>query len=216
MSFQSTKILIADTSVFFREGIKSILEEFDTLQPAEEVSEAKKLFSVIESDSPDLLIIVHRSSDFCCSTADIKKILVDYNSLEVLLIAADAKQSEMQYLIESGVKRYIFEDCEKSEFIDAVHAAVNGDVFFCRKLLKSISNNSTENESCIGVKLSNRELEVVSLIAAGFTNKEIAKKLFISVHTVSTHRKNVLRKLGLRNSSELVFYVISTGMISMR
>jgi len=86
--------------------------------------------------------------------------------------------------------------------------------FFCGKVIDAIVENKfPKTISCDGVSLSDREVEIVQLIAEGLTNGQIAERLFISIHTVSTHRKNILRKLDLNKSSELIMYAIRRGLV---
>lgn len=104
--------------------------------------------------------------------------------------------------------------------INAVFAITKGEKFFCNKIIDAIlqkhlyQNGEPLEEDCAPTSLSPREIEITCLIAEkGFTNKEIAKQLFLSIHTVHTHRKNIMKKLGIRSASELVRYAISTGII---
>ncbi|HUP11014.1 MAG TPA: response regulator transcription factor, partial [Niastella sp.] len=86
--------------------------------------------------------------------------------------------------------------------------------FFCGKVIDAIlEKHFPKKQDCNAPNLSQREIEIVELVAQGMTNNSIAKKLFLSIHTVSTHRKNILRKLQVKSASELVIYAIKTGLV---
>jgi DNA-binding NarL/FixJ family response regulator len=116
-----------------------------------------------------------------------------------------------------GVRNFLTKECDKGEVIDAVRAAYQGQTFFCRKIVNRVLENTAEEISdtsdCRPVQLSARELDIVRLIGKGYTTKEIADKVFLSPHTIGTHRKNIFRKLGVKSASELLMYSIRSGLI---
>jgi DNA-binding NarL/FixJ family response regulator len=96
----------------------------------------------------------------------------------------------------------------------AIYATVKKERLVCSKVVDVVLNKHFPPEdNCGGVTLSQGEIEIVELISQGFTNSMIAKALFLSIHTISTHRKNILKKIGVKKSSELVMYVVKTGII---
>ena len=140
--------------------------------------------------------------------------------LKVLAITTYYSQSSVLKAIESGVTGYILKDCGKEEVIDAIKATGKGTNFFCGKIIESIVKENTSYidvnkvaSCCEPVNLSNREIEIVKLIAQGFTNKEIADKLFLSNHTIITHRKNIMAKIGVKNTAGIVVYAVKESLV---
>ena len=89
----------------------------------------------------------------------------------------------------------------------------------CGKIVNSILNNDAKTNrntdySCEGMNISDREIEIITLIAEGFSNKEVADKLFLSTHTVTTHRKNIMNKLGVNNTAGLVLFAVRENLVS--
>jgi DNA-binding NarL/FixJ family response regulator len=123
--------------------------------------------------------------------------------------------------IKSGVDGYLPKDVDKDTVIQTIHTVHKGGRFFNDAIMKLVFEDfySHEKLKTTGIKLPNdltkREYEVLALVAAGRTNKEIAESLFISIKTVETHKAHILDKLGLRNSAELVKYAIKHNIISV-
>src|SRR5690606_10276647 len=115
-----------------------------------------------------------------------------------------------------GAHGYLTYECDEDEIIHAVFALKKGEKFYCNKVLDIVLNKhlyKKENESCEPTSLSERETQIVKLLARGQTNKQVAEKLIISPHTVHTYRKNIMKKIGVRSISELTIYCVSIGLI---
>ena len=102
---------------------------------------------------------------------------------------------------------------------DAIRETARGGTFFCGQILDRIRQESIDVDdleslplSCDPIHLSARETEVLELIAEGMTNTQVAEKLFLSAHTVTTHRKNIMSKLGVNNTAAMVMYAVKTGL----
>ena len=123
--------------------------------------------------------------------------------------------------LRAGVDGYVKKDCDLQEIVEAVRETHCGRKFFCSQILDTIKREGIDLESldvvdpdCAGVSLSKRELEVIRLIAEGFTNPQISEKLFVSPHTITTHRRNILQKLGANNTASVVMYAVQAGLVS--
>jgi len=123
--------------------------------------------------------------------------------------------------IRAGVTSYIRKDCDVQEIIDSVTSTADGKKFFCGKILDVLRKASFDvdqflNEplSCAPVSLSERECQVVTLIAEGRSYTRIAEELNLSAHTVIAHRRNIMQKLGVNNTAAVVLYAVKNGLIS--
>jgi DNA-binding NarL/FixJ family response regulator len=97
--------------------------------------------------------------------------------------------------------------------MDSIRHTLNNERYFCGKVLEVLDKeNNTKTFTCGGTVLTKREIEVIELVAQGMSNKEIANQMFLSVHTVLTHRKNLMQKLGLKNTAGLVVYAVQSGI----
>lgn len=204
---------MADNHLLIREGLKSMLATDRSFEIIGEASDSHELATEVRKNKPDLVIIDYSLPGFF-STEDIKVIYSLSAATNILVITTNQNHNDILKVLEYGVTNYILKLCDKEELMGAIYATVKKEKFVCSKVIDAILNKHfPQEDSCEGVSLSQREVEIVELISKGLTNSKIAEKLFLSVHTISTHRKNILKKLGVNKSSELVMYAIKTGII---
>ena len=130
---------------------------------------------------------------------ELEKINEISEKTKMLVISDDRNKGNILKAIKYGVTGYLSKQCEKEEIINAIFTIHKGEKFFCNKILDVIlekDNNQSIDPSALN--LSEREIEVITLVASGYSNKEIADKLFISIHTLYTHRKNIMREIELQ------------------
>jgi len=231
------EIVIVDNSYLAREGLKNIISENDDFTLIKEVEDTAKLSGEIVKYQPDVLII-----DFTGRSIDLEDIGTILNFLphtKVLAITPELPKVNILRALNAGVISYLLKDCSKQEITDAIYATSRGEKFFCIRVLDKlvsdspcgIPNRSTDilqgepdiievdvpsQASCDPVKITNREIEIIKLITQGNTNKQIADQLFLSTHTVNTHRKNIMSKLGVNNTAGIVMYAVKENMIGVR
>lgn len=212
---EKVKILIADNSFLIRQGLKSIIEEIKYFQLAGEAEKAEDLNEKLMLTQPQVLIIDYTSAYFC--TDDIQVIKENYPNVNILAITTQQPKSVLSKAVKNGVVSHLLKSCGKEEIIEAINYTAKGQKFLCGKIVDIMvydKKHSSENVSCDGIKLSDREIEVIQLISNGLGNKQIAEKLFISTHTVTTHRKNIMSKVGVNNTASLVMFAIKQNLIA--
>jgi DNA-binding NarL/FixJ family response regulator len=151
----------------------------------------------------------------------IPKVLSINKRIRFVAITAEQSPQTLVDALRSGISSYIKKDCDVNEILMAVKETGNGNKFFCGQILESIQRaNIDVNDldfdsfSCEAVVVSERENEIIILIAEGLTNEQIAIQLFLSKHTVNTHRKNIMAKLGVKNTAGIVMYAVKTNLVS--
>ncbi|MNE35051.1 Response regulator protein VraR [compost metagenome] len=119
------------------------------------------------------------------------------------------------------MKSYIKKDCDSQEIIDSIRETWRGNKFFCGQILETIRDAAIDvndidfdSFSCEPIMLSERETEIITMIAEGLTNVMIADSLCLSNHTINTHRKNIMAKLGVKNTAGIVIYAVKTNLVS--
>ena len=208
------RIVIADAHFLIREGLKNLFEREPDIELVGEAIQEAQLFSLLKTHHPNVLIIDYdQAGKFSSET--VKQILNRFPEVNILIISANDKREEIYDLLENKVNSYLTKECDQREIIDAVKATARGEKFFCTKVLNYLLEKSfSDKENCAPTPLSPREVEIVRLVAEGKIAKEIASTLDLSTHTVYTHRKNIMRKLQLSSSSELVLYAVQNGLVS--
>jgi DNA-binding NarL/FixJ family response regulator len=210
----TVKIILADPQFVTRVGIKNVLSQISDFQIISEVKDSEELLKEIKVSQPNVIIIDYNSGFF--EIDDLKKAKLVSPMSNVMVISSDQNKSNIYKVLDFGVKNFITKECDSNEIIQAVYATAKGEKFFCAKVVDVILEKHFNNqeEHCEPSQLSQRETEIVQLIAQGFTGKQIASKLFLSHHTISTHRKNILKKLRINSASELILYAIRLGIVS--
>ncbi len=202
---------MADNSCLIREGLRSIIADVSEFQLIGEAMKAEDLSEKLAIVCPDVLVIDYSSQYF--SVDDIQVIHEEYPQLNILAITNPQTKSIISTAVNYGITSHLLKDCNKDEIIEAIHSTAKGQKFFCGKIVDTMFKANDTTSSCEGIKLSSREGEIIQLVAEGLSNKEIAKKLFLSVHTISTHRKNIMSKLDVKNTAGLVMYAIRQNII---
>lgn len=205
------KLILADDHKLFREGVRSILESSEDFEIIDEVANGRTLISSLREKETDL-IILDISMPGLSGIEATRLIKKEYPCLKILILSMHSEESFIRSAIEAGASGYLPKEIDHNELIEAIHIIHEGGNYYSKdisnKLINSYLNKEKQN-------LTPREKEIVALVCDGLTNKEIADRLSISVRTVDCHKNNILQKLGLRSSVDLVKYAIKNQLISL-
>ena len=213
------KLVLADSNDLIRIGLRTILTKlFDTTIVGEAQNE-KELMEIVKSFKPNLIVLDYTSSGF---TIDVIPKLHQVNkNVKIIAITPEQSAQVLVDALKSGVTSYVKKDCDLAEIQDAVRETNKGNKFFCGQILETIQRANINLDdldvgsfTCEAVVLSDRENEIITHIAEGLTNEQIADFLFLSKHTVNTHRKNIMSKLGVKNTAGIVMYAVKTKLVS--
>jgi DNA-binding NarL/FixJ family response regulator len=209
----TVRIIIADTQFLVVESLKSILQEDERYSVDSVVSVKSELIKVLGKIDKGLLIIDYVLID-SFEIPELKKINQDYPDVPILVLTNSLTKPEILELTKSGIKNIIYKTADKDELLTAIELAIKRKNYYSEEILDLLvepAEKSHLNEK--PGRLTYSEIEIVKFIANGLTAKEIALKKHISFHTVNTHRKNIFRKLGVSNASELIMAAIKAGWI---
>ncbi len=211
-------ILIADAAFLVRMGIKAVLDGYPHLRVIEEAVRGPELRERLDTARPNVLIMDYNAPD-AFSVDDVKYVAEHAPECNILIISSDLKREEVLQVLEFGVKGFLLKECDQGEIIAAITAVAKREKFFCGKVLDIILERRTQSppcsgEACIPTRLTERETEIVKLMAEGHSTQDIAEILSLSVHTIYTHRKNIMRKLGVTTAAEVILYAFNTSLVS--
>jgi DNA-binding NarL/FixJ family response regulator len=218
---KTTKILIVDDHEVVRDGLKNILTSLDNISIAGEAGNGEDAVKMYTSLKPDIVImdISMPGMNGIEATRVIKEKDPD---ARILILTMHDNQEYLNQIIRSGAKGFILKNTDKEELLEAVRTVSSGENFFSKDISKLIIDNyirtakdTEKNDGYKEVPLTKREIEILKLIASGYSNQEIANILYISYNTVDTHRKNIMHKLSIKNTAGLVRYAIEKGLISL-
>jgi two-component system nitrate/nitrite response regulator NarL len=218
---KNTKILIVDDHEVVRDGLKNILETLENFVVSGEAANGEEAVKMYASLKPDLVIMDISMPGM--NGIEATKVIKDKDpDAKILILTMHDNQEYLNQIIRSGAKGFILKNTDKEELLDAVKTVASGDNFFSKDISKLIIDNyirsakeAEKNDGFKEVPLTKREIEILKLIASGYSNQEIANILYISYNTVDTHRKNIMHKLSIKNTAGLVRYAIEKGLISL-
>jgi two-component system, NarL family, response regulator NreC len=208
------QILIADDHGVLRAGLRTLLNAEPNLEVIAEASDGNDVLRLASELRPDIVLldISMPGPGGIEVTRRLKEALPE---LRVLILTAHEDESLLREAVQAGAAGYIIKRAVESELINAIHSVWRGDLYvhpaMTRALLKETSLFPAIPEPSME-SLTPREIEVLRLIAKGYTNGQIAKELSLSVRTVESHRANLMGKLELRSRVELVRYAMEHGL----
>ncbi|HUM51381.1 MAG TPA: response regulator transcription factor [Chitinophagales bacterium] len=209
------KIIIADTQYLVRIGLENLLSANKDFKVIGEVSNSKEMLEMVQLHQPEVVIFDYNNpkSFTMDDIAAVKKISPKTN---FLIISADENKSNIYKIIELGAISFLTKECDKEEIIGAIYATAKNEKFLCHKVIDIIieKHMHTDEDNCKAFNLSLRETEIIKLTAKGWNAKTVAGHLFLSTHTVYTHKKNIMKKLNINSSSEMILYAIQNGLVT--
>ncbi|HBH85507.1 MAG: hypothetical protein A2X05_03205 [Bacteroidetes bacterium GWE2_41_25] len=209
-----TKILIADSQVLTREGITTVLKNTGNYDIIGSIESNNELFDFLENNTPSILIIdPYRLNDFLISY--LAKLTGIFPSSSILVLTGDSVNENIIKILEFGITHILLKYCTKDELLNALTSLEKNENFLCKEVVEALlkENLTISKNKSTNIHLTKKEFEIIRLIAQGLSTKKIAAKDFLSVHTVNTHRKNIFKKLGINNTSELIMYAVKTGIV---
>ena len=211
------KIVLADAQFLARAGFRHLFAGEENVEVVGEAATAPQLESVLEAHPADLVIFDYHDSDVF-GIADIQKVKATRPEMSFLVVTADKDKGNIFDILSLGVNSILTKNCSREEIINAVLATSRKEKFFCNSVLdiileKHLGGGEAEEANCAPSSLTPREIEIVELIANGVSTRDLADQLHLSTHTIYTHRKNIMKKLGINSVSELVLYAVNAGLV---
>lgn len=212
------KLYIVDDHKIIRDGIKAMVKHFEDIIVIGEASNGEIACEDLSTTSlnPDV-ILLDINMPMLNGIQTTEKLLVQSPNYHILAISMNHDTLSISKMLKAGALGYILKDSGEEELLEAIRTVANGNTFFSKEvafsMMSTMVKKNTKDITKEGSELSKREIEVLQLIANGFTNKEIGEQLFISPRTVDTHRRNLLQKTGVKNSAGLVNYASKKGYI---
>jgi DNA-binding NarL/FixJ family response regulator len=207
-------IIIADDHKIFSGSLKTLLESDHELAVDGMAANGKELIALLEQKACDVVLLDINMPEL--DGIEAAHILYHrFPKVRIIALTMYNRPEFIKKLSSKGVKGYVLKNANPDELILAIKTVHSGGKYYSKELSYQVTDASSEGKSFddgFNHKLSKREIEILSLIAKGKSNTEIAEQLFLSVHTVDTHRKNMLAKLQMHSVAELVKYAVQIGL----
>jgi two-component system NarL family response regulator len=205
---RATRVLIVDDHALVAEGIEAILETYDDIDVIATASNGRDAIEMADQQSPDVVLLdLNMPGVTGLSAAEM--ILERKPGTRILILSMHDSPEYISTALSHGARGYILKDVPSEEIKMAIDRVMAGEQYLCTGAKSSLSPRIADGHEV----LTSREQTVLLELAQGQSNREVAEKLDISVHTVETHRKNIKRKLGITSTAGLTRYALEHGVL---
>ncbi len=210
------RVVLADDHALIRHGIKKIIEEEPTLAVIGQVGDGLELLNFIKKITPDVILLDISMPNLRGIEAigEAKKICPD---VKIIMLTMHKSKQYLCHALSAGADGYILKEDSDTELLTAITHALKGELFISPALADELSHDEVkacqEKKGVPSDSLTPRERQVLKLVAEGRTSRDIAELLSISTRTVEHHRANLLKKLNINNTADLIKYAIQKGYI---
>lgn len=211
-----TTILLADDHRLVREGLRKLIEEREDLRVVAEATTGQEAIELCEKLRPDL-VLMDISMPGLSGIDATRRICKSTPGTKVLILSMHDNQGYVEEVLRSGASGYVLKDSAASDLLQAIDAVRGGDSFLSPTVTQQVVDalaRPADRPLAAASQLTDREREVLTLIAEGLSSKEIAQKLGVSLKTIESHRANLMDKLDIHKVSGLVRFAIRAGLVA--
>ena len=206
------KVLIADDHPIVRQGLKQILSEANDISVAGEAETAQEALNKVWETKFDV-VLLDISMPGRSGIEIISEIRADKSKPSVLILTSFPEEQYAVRALKSGASGYLVKKSAPDELITAIKKVSEGGKYISSSLAEKLAFNLESGEKAPHEKLSNREYQIMCMIASGKTLTGIADELSLSIKTISTHRSRFLEKMSMKNNAEIIHYAIKAGLV---
>lgn len=209
------KLIIVDDHKLFLDGVVSLLKDYPKIAIEACASDGEQALNLLQKNSDIDVLITDISMPNLNGEELCKEVKKRYPHVQILALSMHSDSKSIKRIIKNGATGYILKNTGTDELIEAIEHVSAGQTYFSESVKNNVmagmagTEESDENQR---VRLTKREVEILKLIAAEYTTNQIADTLFISLHTVESHRKNIMRKTKAKNMAGLIKYAVKNGI----
>ena len=218
MTGDMIRVVLADDHAVVRAGLKAVLGAARDIEVIGEAKTGREAVALAERFKPDV-IVMDLSMPELDGTAATKEIVAKGLPVKILILTMHVEEDYLIPLMEAGAAGFLVKSAADRELVDAVRAVAHGDVYVRASAARILAKNLTKKDPAKEErerfeKLTDRERDVLKLVAQGFSAPEIGEKLFISPKTVDTYKQRIQEKLGLSHRSDYVLLALKLGLLT--
>lgn len=206
------RVLIADDHQVLLDGLSALFSNSPVIDVVGTALNGKIALEKLETLAVDILLLDINMPEMN-GVETCREVMRKYPDVKVIAISMYKQSSYVKRMKSYGARGYILKDDSADEMVEAIEAVYGGQEYYSSQLVELLRNNLLQNSGDLSPTISEREMQVLQLISEGFSNKEICAKLFLSVHTVDSHRKRLLSKYNAKNVAELVKKAMDQGIV---
>jgi DNA-binding NarL/FixJ family response regulator len=212
----SIKVAIADDHHLFRHGLINLLSESNEIEVVAQAENGEMAVDICLEHKPDI-ILMDIGMPIMNGIQATELLKSKHSTTKVIALSMHSEKNIIKEILEKGALGYLMKSCTYTQLVDAIKIVYDGNKYLDEYVTSVILNDylgPKENES-LHNNLSKRELEILILFAEGYSSKAIAEKIFVSIKTVCTHKQNILYKLNLNSTTDIVKYAIRNKLINL-
>lgn len=207
------RIIIADDHEIVRAGLKQIIADDPDLLVEGEASDGQELLEKLRKKKFDLVLLDMKMPGRS-GLEILKQLKIEHPSLPVLVLSMHSEEQYAVRTIKAGASGYITKETAPDKLLEAIRRVCGGGKYISQSLAEKLADSISDSQSKPPHEyLTDREFQVMCMIASGKTISDIARELFLSVKTISTYRQRILEKMSMKNNAELTHYVISNNLL---
>lgn len=206
------KVCIADDHQLMLDGLSFIIKNMKGMQLVATAVSGQEVLDYVRDHPVDVLLLDINMPDLN-GVEVCKRLFKRKADVKIIALSMYKRQSYIIRMLSFGARGYLLKDDSAEEIERAIQMVVAGEYYFSSQINVDVISLLTSKEGKENDELSEREIQILECIAHGLTNQHISEKLFLSQHTIETHRKNILRKLNAKNTADLVRIGIEKGLI---
>ncbi len=213
---RSIRVLLVDDHALVREGIRSLLQLYKDIEVVGEAGDGREAIQKTRELEPDI-VVMDISMPSMGGVEATRQILKEKPVAKIVVLSRYDNPSYARSLLEAGALGYVPKKAVSTELAAAIRAVYNGDVFLHPSIAKGVAKDyvqliRSERKTEPYERLTDREKEILKLLAEGYSSRQIAERLYLTVKTGLNHRRNVMEKLGVENPAQLIKYAIKMGL----
>lgn len=206
------KLILADDHHLVREGFKALLENLDFVEVVGEASNGQQVIDLLRSGKHAQVVLMDVEMPVMDGLTATEQIMHDFLGVKVIILTMLNNRETIQSAVAKGVKGFLFKNTTQHELGEAIRRVADGESYFSSEVALTLLSPASGQDSELS-HLSERELEILKLVAEGFSSTEIGDQLFISPRTVDTHRNNLIHKLQVNGIVGLVRFALQHKLV---
>ncbi len=210
---QKIRILLADDHHLVRKGFRALLEELDFAEVTGEAANGQELIGLLRRGVKAEVVLLDYEMPVLNGLETLEQIKRDFFGLKVILLTMLNQRELIQKAVEKGVDGFLFKNASLDELSEAIRRVARGETYFASEVTLTLLKPVQNPDQALLQHLTEREIEVLRLVAQGFSSTEIGAQLFISPRTVDTHRNNLIQKLDVNGIAGLVQFALRNKLI---
>jgi DNA-binding NarL/FixJ family response regulator len=207
------RVLVADDHTILRQGLRALLCRQDDMQVIGEAADGREAVDLCKREGADVVLMDIGMAGMNGIEAT-RRITADHPATKVAILSMHSDESYVRRALKAGALAYLLKESAQDDIVAAIRSVASGKSFFSprvRSILQDDYKNTNVEDSY--ELLTARERELLQLIAEGYSNKEMAARLELSLYTIETHRRHILEKLNLHSTADVILYAVRKGLV---